>query len=143
MMWRIRESCRPAFPFRRLHDEVSRLFDQPEAAPSAPPLNVFETDAHYVVEAELPGVAIADLELVVEGDDQFVLRGERKLPADAEGVSVLRRERVAGPFARAVRFGAPIDADKVEAKLEHGVLRVMLPKRDSAKPRKIVVQSAS
>ena len=69
------------------------------------------------------------------------IRGERKL-ADPEEQKCLRRERRRGSFAREISLPAPIDADRVEAQVRDGILRVLLPKAAAARPRKIEVKSS-
>jgi len=121
---------------------MNRLFDnwgvnEPAAFP---PINVFEDTEEYNLEVEVPGLDLADLELTVNGPSQFTIKGERKT-AVPEKANVHRRERVTGSFVRSVTLPAMVDADKVEAKLENGILRVRLPKHEQVKPRKIAVKS--
>jgi len=80
------------------------------------------------------------LELVIEGS-VLTIRGERKIP-DAEGAKCLRRERRRGAFAREISLPTPIDADKIEAQMRDGILRVLLPKAAAAQPRRIEVKSS-
>jgi HSP20 family protein len=126
----------------RLHDEANRLFDPWGANEAAvfPAINVFEDADAYHLEAEVPGLDLADLELTVTGPSQFTLKGERKSAAP-EKSTVHRQERVTGSFLRSVKLPATIDDEHVEAKLENGILRVRLPKHEQVKPRKIAVKS--
>lgn len=105
-----------------------------------PPLNVWQTEHELFVEAELPGVAQDHLEISVLGG-QLTLRGERQ--PSAEQQTWHRRERAFGAFERTLRLPTDVDADKVEATLEHGVLTIRLPKAEAAKPRKIEVKTQS
>ena len=127
--------------FDQLQSEVNRLFQRYDRAEPAvfPPLNVWEQDDVYHVEAELPGVELADLDITVTGPNQLTIKGQRK-PAAPEGGAAHRQERVFGAFARTVTMPVQIDADKVDARFENGVLKLALPKHEAAKPRKIIVK---
>lgn len=134
----------PFSQFRREMDELfgSILADAPglPASRTAPPMNVWEEAEHYVIEAELPGYRLEDIEVSVLGDEA-TLKGRRMI-TDPEGATMLRRERQAGSFSRTWTLPASIDPEKVEASLTHGVLRVNLPKTPQAQPRRIAVKSA-
>jgi len=104
-----------------------------------PALNVIEGSDNLVVHAELPGVKPEDLEISIEGTT-LNLRGERR-GDDLGKVSYHRRERAAGKFQRALTLPVEINPEAVEAKCEHGVLKLTLPKAEHAKPRKITVRT--
>lgn len=135
---------------RRLRDDVDRLFDgffggrasgwNPMAR-AFPAVNVWETDDHLHVEAELPGVRREDLEISVLGDE-LTLQGVRP-EAVEEGETRHRQERGVGRFSRTLRLPVEVKAEGVEASLEAGVLRLRLPKSEAAKPRKIAVRASS
>jgi HSP20 family protein len=131
----------------RFRDEMDRLFESFLGEPalagrrSLPFLNVWETDEALHVEAELPGFKMDDLELQVIGNE-LTIRGERRLAAGDDKFVYHRQERVAGRFERSLRLPVEINAEKVEALLQDGVLTVTLPKAAAAKPRKIEVRQA-
>jgi HSP20 family protein len=103
-----------------------------------PALNIWEDGQNVFVEAEMPGVKIEQIEISVTGD-QLTLHGEG--PRDEkEGATCHRRERECGAFSRVVRLPAAIDAARVEAELKNGVLTIVLPKSEHAKPRRIEVK---
>jgi HSP20 family protein len=106
-----------------------------------PLVNVTEDQNNYYVRAELPGVKTEELDLSVTGE-ALTLAGERKLPEESENASYHRREREAGTFSRVISLPARLDVDKVKAHAEDGVLTVVLPKAESAKPRQIAVKSS-
>ena len=110
----------------------------PGLAASYPPLNVGEDDQNYYAEAELPGMPLDALEIFVAEGNQLTIQGERK-PADKTG-AWHRQERGFGTFCRTLKLPGEVDADKVEAKLEQGVLRVVLPKSEKARPRRIAIK---
>lgn len=130
-------------PLQQVQTEVNRLFDRfvgDNPAAGFPALNVWEdTDGCYV-EAELPGVELKDLEIHVTGGNHLTLKGDRKSAEVEKGVWH-RQERGSGTFARTLALPFTVDAEKVEARLENGILTVKLAKHESAKPRKIVVKS--
>lgn len=122
-------------------DEFARWVNRFSGAPAAhgPELNVWEDEHAVFAEADLPGIDPAKLEITVTGGNQLTVQGEREAPK-VEGASWLRQERPFGKFARVVTLPTLVDADKVEAKYEAGVLRLTLPKHEAAKPRKIQVK---
>jgi len=106
-----------------------------------PPLNVWETDDALEVEVEVPGVRRDDIELEVLRDE-VTIRGRRELPEGRDANGYHRRERPVGGFARRLRLPVAVDADKVDANLADGVLRIVLPKHEAALARKIQVTGA-
>jgi HSP20 family protein len=131
---------------QQLQGEMNRLFerwggsDSPLGGSVFPPLNVWEEGEQVCLEAELPGLDLKDLEIFVTGGNQLTLQGNRKPPVPEKGVWH-RRERQFGEFSRTVALPYPVDAEKVEARLENGVVLVRLAKHESARPRKIPVKS--
>ena len=129
-----------------VQEEMNRLFDRwnngsSVAGPSCfPALNVWEDGEEVFVEAELPGLNLKDLEIYVTGGNQLIVKGERKPCLPEKGVWH-RQERAFGAFQRSLTLPFAVDADKVEARLENGVLRLKLTKHESAKPRKIPVKA--
>ena len=102
-----------------------------------PSLNVWEEGDALHAEAELAGVRGEDLDISVVGK-QLTIRGRRNAGV-AEQATYHRRERAVGEFARTVTLPYEVDAEKVEASLVDGVLKLVLPKAEAAKPRKINV----
>ena len=129
-----------------VQDEVARLFGRANpfaaAAPAGPALNVWEDDQALYVEADLPGLDPAALDVTVTEGNQLTIQGERAAP-DIQGAVWVRQERPAGRFTRAVTLPALVDADKVEAVYTDGVLKLTLPKHEAAKPRKVQVRTGS
>ncbi len=106
-----------------------------------PPVNVWEDGDTLLVEAELPGLNLSELEIFVTGSNQLTIKGERKEAVPEKGVRH-RQERGFGNFVRVLALPFAVDADKVEARFENGVLTLKLAKHESAKPRKINVKVA-
>jgi HSP20 family protein len=100
---------------------------------------VWEEGDNLFVEAELPGMQPADLEILINGGDQLTLKGERK-PFEVEKAAWHRQERGFGKFVRTLQLPYQVDPDKVEAKFENGVLNIRLSKHEAARARKITVK---
>jgi len=122
--------------------EVDRLFGRQVLGTSGalPAMNVWEDDGAFYVEADLPGVNPDKLEITVKEGTRLSVSGERP-QTDPPHAVWHRQERFAGPFTRELTLPAPVDADKVEAKFEHGVLKLTLPKSEAARPRRIAVKA--
>ena len=130
---------------RQFQGEMNRLFDRwtgpgPAGGAGFPALNVWEEGEHVLVEAEVPGLDLKDLEIYVTGGNQLTLKGERKPPAVEKGVWH-RQERQFGKLSRSLTLPFPVDPEKVDARLEDGVLLLRLAKHESARPRKIPVKA--
>ena len=108
-------------------------------AATYPAVNVWEDADHAFVEAELPGLDLKDLEIYVTEGNQLTLKGERKQTVPDKGIAH-RQERGFGSFARVLTLPFNVDADKVDARFENGVLLIQLAKHAAAKPRKITVK---
>jgi len=103
-----------------------------------PALNVWESGDALHVEAELPGMQMQDLDLEVKGR-QLTLAGEYKQTSD-EKTKYHCRERGLGNFKRVLHLPVDVNSERIEAKLENGVLTVDLPKAETARARKIEVR---
>lgn len=136
-------------PFREI-DRLRRQMDELYGAlsggtlpmPSAgvfPLINVTEDKENYYVRAELPGIKSDELDIQVTKDG-ISISGERKIPVEGNGVKYHRREREAGKFSRLINLPGEVDVNKVEASRENGVLKVIIPKTEVAKPRQITVK---
>lgn len=130
----------------RLRDELDRVFGIDSVSwsrPGAyPPVNVWEDENHFYLEAELPGMDIEDLEIYVQEGDQLSIKGTRKV-AEIEGATLRRRERGHGEFSRTFKLDADVDVEAVTATFNNGVLTVTLPKSAAVKPRKIEINTVS
>jgi HSP20 family protein len=122
---------------RRWGKDGARLFGIEGALPA---LNLWEEDNTFYVEAELPGLEMKDIELFIIGGNQLRFKAERK-PPEVEKAKWLRNERGFGSFVRLIDLPTTVDAEHVRASLENGVLRVALPKHESARPRKIEIKA--
>ena len=87
----------------------------------------------------MPGLEADDINISVTGSN-LSISGERKIPSEGENVRYHRREREAGTFSRVVALPGEVDADKVEARHEQGILTVVIPKAEASKPKQITVR---
>lgn len=124
--------------FNQMQDEFARWFNRGGNL-SLPLFNLWEDEHAVFAEVDLPGIDSTKLEVTVTEGNQLTVQGERAAPEIA-GAAWIRQERPFGKFTRVVTLPALVDADKVEAKYENGVLRLRMPKHEAAKPRKIVVR---
>jgi HSP20 family protein len=132
-------------PFAQLSRQMDRMLegffeDAPAQRPYSaryPGINLWEDGESAWVEAELPGLKIEDIDVLISGNE-LTINGERKLDG-YDSATWQRRERAEGRFSRTVTLPWEIDADKVEAHLQDGVLSVKLPKCESCRPKKVKV----
>jgi HSP20 family protein len=129
---------------QQLQSEMNRVFDRwgngTRGTQAYPAVNVWEDAENVYVEAELPGLDLKDMELHVTGNNQLTIKGERKVKLPDKSVWH-RQERGFGNFTRVLTLPFDVDAGKVDARFENGVLTVKLAKHVSAKPRKITVKA--
>ena len=130
------------FDVPRTLDTLFEDFGVSEFAPSTrsfPALDIAEYENETVIVAELPGVKKEDVKITFE-EDVLTLSGERKpyeIPQDAR---VLINENRVRTFNRSIRFGHDVDASRISADLQNGMLKIVVPKAESAKPRTIEVK---
>jgi HSP20 family protein len=107
--------------------------------PENPPVNAWVGEADVVVTAELPGVDPSKVEVSVVGDT-LTISGSREAEALKEGESYHRQERTHGRFTRSLQLPFPVEAGKVEAKYEKGILRISLPRAEADKPARLSIR---
>ena len=106
-----------------------------------PACDVFEDKEAVKIVAELPGVKPEDVKLSLE-NNLLTIRGEKKQEAEERSERVHRYERSYGVFERAFVLPSTVDGDNISAQCQNGVLTVMVPKVERARPREIPVSSA-
>jgi HSP20 family protein len=136
-----RRSARNFDPWRelnRLQDELNRVFGGASnvTVSAFPTVNLWSNEEGCNVEADVPGMTPDSLEISVL-DESLTLRGTRDLE---EQGTVHRRERYEGEFERTVQLPFKVDPDKVTAKYKNGVLRVMLPRLQPDRARRVTVE---
>ena len=124
-------------PFREFDRMAEQLFDR--QGPRLMPMDLYRDGDHYVLSADLPGIDPGSVDIDVDGQ-LLTIRAERT-PRSQEGVKWLTRERNSGSFLRQLNLGQGIDTAAISASYENGVLSVVIPVSEKAKPRKIEVQA--
>ena len=104
-----------------------------------PLMNVWSSNEGLVVDVEIPGIDINDLE-VSTADSVLTLHGKVNTAKAGEKETWLRRERASGEFVRTVQLPYKIDENAVKAKYTNGILRLTLPQAEEEKPRKITIE---
>ena len=123
--------------------EFNRLFDtlfQPVNSSQrwAPPMDLVEADNHFVLKADLPGLADDDVNIEVQ-DGTLTISGERKSETEKREKGWYRVERSFGRFSRSLTLPEGVDAEKIEASFDKGVLEIRIPKPEERKPRRIEI----
>lgn len=103
-----------------------------------PPVDIRETGDALILSAELPGMTRDNVDITLE-NNVLSIHGERKFEKDTEEGNYHRIERAYGTFSRSFTLPSNVDAEKVEARFDNGVLHVEVPKADEAKPRKVTI----
>jgi HSP20 family protein len=111
-----------------------------DSRPRLMPMDLSRDADHYVLNADLPGVDPASVDIDVDGQ-LLSIRAERPSPS-TDGVTWIARERSTGTFLRRFTLGQNVDSAGISANYENGVLSVVIPVAEKAKPRKIAVQAA-
>ena len=136
----------PARDMVRLSDAMDRMFEDAWTRPRPArgerevrlPLDVYTTPSEIVLTANVPGLKPEDVQVTLEGDTLSIY-GEFKAPM--ENVEYIFQERSYGKFNRKLTINVPVDANKVEATFDSGVLTVTLPKAEAARPKTIKVEA--
>jgi HSP20 family protein len=141
-------------PFRdlaALQDRVNRIFEDVMTRPRrgaepddlnvdqwSPAAEVFETAESLVIRLEVPGIEQQGLDIEIV-ENSLVVRGERKFEP-VEGRNYQQRERAYGTFRRVFPIPMPVQQDRIQAVLKHGVLEITLLKEETGKPRRVQVE---
>ena len=141
-------------PFASFQKEMNKLFDDffggfdltpwPHsegrlAATFTPRVDVSETDKEIKVSAELPGMDEKDLDVSLTRDT-LTIKGEKKRENESKEEDTYRSERYYGSFSRSMTLPAAVDANRIEAGYKDGVLEIVIPKSEEAKPKQIKIQ---
>ncbi len=142
----------PVRELNTIQQEMNRLFNTFFDAPSSnggggngtarrwvPAMDLVETEDHFVLRADLPGLTEADVNIEVQ-DNVLTLSGERKYEHEAKKEGFYRLERGTGHFSRSLTLPDGVDPDLIAASFEHGVLEVRIPKPEERKPKRVAIQ---
>jgi HSP20 family protein len=138
-------------PFRELNtlqNEMNRLFNTVFDAPTPgnggalrrwmPAMDLVETDDHFVLRADLPGMSEDDVKIEFE-DGTLTVSGERQAEHESKNEGYYRVERAFGSFSRSLTLPQGVDPNAVTARFDRGVLEVRIPKPEERKPRRIEI----
>jgi HSP20 family protein len=142
----------PFREFTTLQNEMNRLFNTVFDAPAPgnggstmrrwmPAMDLVETEDHFVLRADLPGMKEDDVKIELE-DGTLTVSGERKAEHESKNEGYYRVERAFGSFSRSLTLPQGIDPEAVTAKFDSGVLEVRIPKPEQRKPRRIEIGAA-
>jgi HSP20 family protein len=144
----------PVAELATIQNEMNRLFntlfDQPGQAPRGngmsrrwvPAMDLVETDDHYVLRADLPGLSQDDVNIELESN-VLTVSGERKTEHEQHAEGYYRVERAFGAFSRSLTLPEGVDAEAIQANFDRGVLEVRIPKPEERKPRKVAITAGS
>jgi len=142
----------PFREFSTLQDRLNRLFREsygPEGREEsltttgfAPPVDVYEDEHNVTLKIEVPGIDEKDIDVRIESN-VLTVHGERKFEKEEKEENFRRVERQYGSFTRTFTLPTTVDAEKVSAQYDKGILKVALPKKAEAKPKQIKVDVGS
>jgi HSP20 family protein len=129
-----------------LQDQINRLFNdafvrsegESNLTSWAPAVDISETEHELIVKGDLPGIDPKDLDIRVE-NNVLTIRGERKFEKKSEQDNYLRVERAYGSFFRSFALANTVNPEGIKADYQNGVLTLVVPKREEAKPKQIKV----
>jgi HSP20 family protein len=127
-------------PFRDVDRWFQQLWATQQNGPRsmAMPMDAYRKDDSFLLRLDLPGVNLSSVDLTVE-DSVLTISAERPAPPQTEGTESVIAERPYGEFSRQVVLGKQLDAENIQANYEDGVLTVVIPVAEKAKPRRIEV----
>jgi HSP20 family protein len=139
----------PVREISSIQTEMNRLFNSFFDTPTTgnggaarrwlPAMDVVESDDHFVLTADLPGLGEEDVNIEIE-DNVLTVSGERKAEHEDKREGFVRVERSYGSFRRSLTLPKDVDADAVSANFDKGVLEIRIPKPEQRKPRKVEIQ---
>jgi HSP20 family protein len=138
----------PVRELNTLQSEMNRLFNTlfDASTPSGngavrrwiPAMDLVETDADFVLRADLPGLSEGDVNIELE-DNVLTVSGERKSEHEERKEGYYRVERASGSFSRSLTLPEGVNAEAIKASFEKGVLEIRIPKPEERKPRKVAI----
>ena len=105
-----------------------------------PRMNIWEDSERIYLEAELPGVPLENVEILILEGDQLSIKGNRRKP-EKQTNEWMRNERIFGEFARTFTLSCAVDVERVNATMKNGILEIVLPKSPTHQPRKISIHA--
>lgn len=127
-------------PFTQL-DRIANGLVQQRFAPRSMPVDLYRDHNRYVLNADLPGVDPGSVDIDIDG--QLLTIRAQRTSGTADGVKWLSQERPSGNYVRQFSVGEGVDTSAISASYENGVLSVIIPLTEKAKPRKVTVDIPS
>lgn len=127
---------------REIYPQLHRVngeHTETDTAEWTPSVDISEDDTAYTLHADIPGVNPADIEISMD-KGVLTIKGERKTESKEETSNFRRVERVSGSFVRRFTLPDTANADAIEARSEHGVVTITIPKQEQAASRRIEVK---
>ena len=145
MMYRNYYGRSPWRDLEQFQREMNRLFNtitpsRLRSATGYPAMNIWANEESAMITAELPGIHVDDIDISIAGET-LTLKGDRKPEDLPEGACCHRQERGYGAFTRTIELPFLVDAEKVEAVFNKGLLQMTLPRHEADKPKKIIVKT--
>lgn len=139
----------PARELQSLQHEMNRLFGDFFETPTSgngraamrrwiPAMDLVETEEHFVLRADLPGLSEQDVSVELE-DNVLTLSGERRAEHEENQQGYYRIERATGAFSRSLTLPEGVEAEGIEARFDNGVLEVRIPKPAQRKPQRVAI----
>ena len=142
----------PVRELNTIQQEMNRLFntffDAPASTSQAdgggamrrwmPAMDLVESDDHFVLRADLPGLAEEDVKIEVTGDT-LTVSGERRFEHEAKKDGFYRLERGSGTFSRSLTLPEGVDPEAIAAAFDKGVLEIRIPKPEQRRPRRVEI----
>ena len=141
----------PIKVLQALQDNMNKLFEKSllrqmsganvsEGGSWKPVVDIYEDENEYVINAELPGLTDKDVEIKIE-KNTLILKGARNFTYDVKEENYHRLERIYGDFRRDFALTNSVDVEKIEATFKNGLLKILLPKIEESKPKKIEISA--
>jgi HSP20 family protein len=124
---------------RQMQETLSRFLTEPSSRPWTPAVDILETENELIVKMDTPEVDLKDVDIRLE-NHTLTVKGERKFEKREDSKAYHRIERSYGSFARTFTLPDTVDTEHVRADYKNGVLSIVLPKKELAKPRSIKVE---
>ena len=143
----------PAVELNTIQNEMNRLFNSLFDAPVRsgtgdtarrwiPPMDLVESEDHYILHADLPGLSEKDVNIELESG-VLTISGERRSELKDQKGGYRRVERAYGSFSRSLTLPEGVNPDAIAASFDRGVLEVRIPKPEQIKPRKVTISVGS
>jgi HSP20 family protein len=142
----------PLKELEEMRKDMDRLFEdffapvrrrrgwiRPEVGVVVPNIEMYDRKNEIVVKAELPGVKKEDIDLTIT-KDSLTMKGEVKKEEEIKEEDYYACERSYGSFTRTIALPVEVDSEKAKASFKNGVLEIVLPKREEAKPKEIKIE---